>query len=301
MIPFLVKLANLLDDRGQYSMARDVDDLIVKLAEGTWLDTWMDSHKQLKPLLQSLAKQINAAIYAEGLGNAGKMAVQKLDEAVDWLDGLSPEKLTDEDVDEANRWGEYLDENVYGPLQKIIDAGNVTGTFTTRYYQLKDAIKPLIMEIARVSEGVRRQLASRRPAPQAKPAESAAPGEALKAPAAKHKKAPSAETQMLVAEIQKNLGMPQTGQWDKATNKKFIELMNSQPEYAKMMEGGKFRGTLQQAVQLTGQLAMLNTLDSSKPEQSQQGQASKAPVAVKQEDDSEVPPRNGPFGGPGFE
>lgn len=33
MIPFLVKLANLLDDRGQHSIAREVDDLVVKLAQ----------------------------------------------------------------------------------------------------------------------------------------------------------------------------------------------------------------------------------------------------------------------------
>lgn len=33
MIPFLVKLANLLDDRGQHNMAREVDDLIQKLAQ----------------------------------------------------------------------------------------------------------------------------------------------------------------------------------------------------------------------------------------------------------------------------
>lgn len=33
MIPFLVKLANILDERGQHSMAREVDDLIEKLAQ----------------------------------------------------------------------------------------------------------------------------------------------------------------------------------------------------------------------------------------------------------------------------
>jgi hypothetical protein len=295
MIPFLVKLANLLDNRGQHSMAREVDDLIEKIAQQTWRDAWMENHQKLKPMLLNLQKMINAAAYSERLGNAAKLADQKIGEAVDWIDGLSKETLSNADIDEGNQWGTYLEENVYSPIQKIIDAGNVTDTFTNRYYELKDAIKPVIMDVARVSDGVRSQV----PKDPAKPQEQQritddpnsspelskefdkmnpqlqpqTPGAANKAPA-KNKRAPSAQTQQMVAEIQKNLGMPQTGQWDKATNKKFIEMMNSQPEYAKMMAGGKFQGNLQKAVQMTGLLAELN-----KPEAApQQGAASKAPA-----------------------
>ena len=64
-------------------------------------------------------------------------------------------------------------------------------------------------------------------------------------------------------QVQKNLGVKQTGGWDDPTNKKFVELMNSEPKYKEMMRGGKFNGTLQQAVQMTSALATAKEMDSA--------------------------------------
>lgn len=51
----------------------------------------------------------------------------------------------------------------------------------------------------------------------------------------------------LVLQIQKNLGLNETGVWDSKTNTAFIAAMTSIPIYAKTIVNGKFIGTLQQA------------------------------------------------------
>lgn len=162
MIPFLVKLANLLDDRGQHSMAREVDDLIEKLAQMSSPDD-----------LQSVQPE--------------------------------PEQLQSVQPPE--------------PVQSI--------------------------------------------APPAQPQVSAP---------AKKKPRPNP----VVMQIQKNLGVKQDGLWGPKTNKAFMAAMSSLPEYAKMIEGGKFKGTLQQAEQMTQQLLSYKEMDKAPP---QQDVASKAPAA----------------------
>lgn len=178
MIPFLTKLANLLDERGQHKMAKEIDDLIEKLAQMSSIDQ-----------------------------NQSTMADAPLNMSV------MPEVQSE-------------------PLQSI---------------------QPL-----------------------------APAGEAAKAPT--HKKSPKKKNP-LIEQLQLNIGMKPTGFWDKATDQKFLDVMSAYPEYSKMIVNNKFKGTLQDAVRLTSQLAILNT------PQAEEMASKVAPVQppVKQEDDFETP------------
>lgn len=242
MIPFLVKLANLLDDRGQYKMAREVDDLIQKFAQQT------HSPEQLIQNYQDLNRQVQEASARWQEAQQAWQAQPQRDELLTARD--EARKQLDALWDARDKAKKELNDDSQKGLTRLQNKPAPEGVAS------KEVAKP-------------------QPKPQKKPQQ------------------PNA----LVQQIQKNLGLDkQDGIWGPKTNKAFIAAMNSIPEYAKMMVGGKFNGTLEEAVNMTMQLASL------RDQQPSTGAASKAPAAapaVKQEDDKEVPPTNGPFGGPG--
>lgn len=224
MIPFLAKLANLLDARGQHAMAREVDDLIEKIAQ-------VYSPEQLINRYQE-AEQANQ-----------RAAAKWRDAQQAWQARPTSDELLAA-RDEA---------------KKQYDA-----TWTARDQAKKE-----------MDEDSGKTLTRLQKSPQEQPQQDVA----SKVPA-KHKKAPS-HTREMVAQIQKNLGLEPTGHWDTATNNKFIEAMTAAgPEYAKRIKGGKFDGTLQEAVQLTSNLSAMNDMGSAP--QPQQDVASKVPATQPQ-------------------
>lgn len=75
---------------------------------------------------------------------------------------------------------------------------------------------------------------------------------------AKKRPLPLGQKEVLVNKVQKNLGIPPTGKWDKETNDKFVALLNTTTQYSKMFDGGKFKGSLKDAVQITDRMSKLN-------------------------------------------
>ncbi len=261
MIAYLTKLATLLDERGQHQMAKEVDGLIEKLAQMSSVDQnqSLPENAPAKPAAETpkatksfddLTTQVNA--FMSGL----KTWAGKSKELQALYMNLNSALKTHLSYDTAD----YLRKE----SPAVITAFQKLGPSAEGVAQQWLAIMDVVDGLPRLPG---------KPAPAAQP--TAPAGVATKAPAHKAKHNP------LVEQLQKNLGLKPTGVWDKLTNKKFIEVMNSYPEYAKMMEGGKFNGTLQQAVQMTGNLQTLNEMPQG------EGTASRAPA--KQEDDFETP------------
>jgi len=279
MINFLVKLANLLDTRGQYNMAREVDDLIEKIGQMSSVDQGQSLPEDApqptpQPAMTAPTKSFEDLVNAIGEANQGgsfmsglRTCMGRSEELKRLYNTLNSDLKSGLSYDTATHLRQ-MSPSVISAFQKLgPSAAGVAQEWLS------------VMEVV---DGLPRLPASApRKAPAPDPA-SAAPSAASKAPA-KHK--PSSQTRALIMRIQKNLGVKQTGGWDIPTNQKFVEFMNSEPKYKEMMTGGKFNGTLQQAVQMTDALATIKEMDSA-----EQSRPSKAP-AVKQEDDAEIPGR----------
>lgn len=282
MIPFLVKLANLLDERGQHSMAREVDDLIEKIAQATWADSWVANNKKLKGLFANLKELATLS------GN--KQVSQILDSSMEWVDALSQANLNDKTIDQGNEWWNYLGTNVFKPLEAAINAGKMSGD---RYYQIKEQMTPVLNEIAQYSGNVKDQLARSTP-PAAK--EQTETGVASKVPAApvKKKTQPSKQSMDLVRLIQNAIGAPEVnGKWTAETNQAFIKYMNE--NYPIAMKNNRFVGPVVDDKGTRGGNTLKDAWELIKEKQSSQqqlaqetankapaeqtGQASKAPAA----------------------
>jgi len=229
MIPFLVKLANLLDERGQHAMAREVDDLIGKIAQNTtWLDSWIANNKKLAGLLVNL-KELAAL-------SGNKRASQVLDSSIEWANNLSKENVTNETVDQGNQWWDYLGTNVFKPLEAAIESGKLSGG---RYYQIKEQMTPILNDIAQYSGNVRDMLPKQEEKPGwLNPKEQT--GVASKAPATPKKHQPSKRTMDTIRLIQNAIGANVNGKWDAATNAAFIKYMNE--NYPVAMQNNRFVG-----------------------------------------------------------
>lgn len=261
MIPFLVKLANLLDKRGQYAMAREVDDLIVKLAQQTVVSpaAWAQQQAELQKLFTARSQML-----VNPQANAEK--IKQLEDQIRKFDGGQLRRPLNQEEQAA--WS-----NAGKP------EGNEFNTWYSSYQAEKqrqeaaaaEAAKPYgpptleQMSTEEINQAVQNELAKLTPSQQAAWKKAGEPmgkeffawREQLKAPAKK----PARKNPQII-QIQKNLGVKQTGTWDSETNKAFVAAMNSLPAYAKMMRGGKFNGTLQDAVRYTTQLSTYKGLDT---------------------------------------
>lgn len=212
MIPFLVKLANLLDKRGQYAMAREVDDLVIKLAQQIVVSptAWAQQQAKLRKLFT-----IRDQMLVNPQANAKK--IKQLEDQIRQFNASASKRdaicFSGQDRRPLNQEEQAAWNN----------AGKPEGNEFVTWYDSYQAEK-------------QRQEAV-----------------AAKKPARKNPQ---------IIQIQKNLGVKQTGIWDSTTNKAFIAAMNSLPAYAKMMQGGKFNGTLQDAVRYTTQLNTYNELNT---------------------------------------
>lgn len=293
MISFLVKLADLLDNRGQHSMAREVDDLIEKIAQATWLDSWVGNNQKLEPMLAGLKELIS--MNAANIGPSSKQPLQALNQSIGWLNSLSKDSVSNATVDQANKWGDYLGKAVFDPIQAAIDSGKLGGNFEAKYYGIKEQMNPVLDEIAKYSENVRTQLDN--PVTETAPAEQQSPGVANKAPAKKH--SPVRQDAGTIKLIQNALSIPVSGKWDPATNKAFVAYMNE--NYPIAMKNNVFvgpeidnKGTrggnkLSDAWELIKEkgVSQQQLAEEMKNKPPQEGHASKAPATA---------PKSGPTG-----
>lgn len=183
MIPFLVKLANLLDKRGQYSMAREIDDLIEKLAQSTSVEVptnlytgplteapstavqgdavdFYSASMQLNYDLKSLSSLLRA--------RGGLHAKSWVDDYIKTLDDLQDKsksgKVKDADIAMVGRIGPALNEtvfqpiegSVYGPTPQYALKSNVTDV--NKYNTVKKQILDSVRRISVSYNNARNQL-----------------------------------------------------------------------------------------------------------------------------------------------
>ena len=229
MFNFLVKLANLLDDRGQHAMAREVDDLIEKLAQAatSYTKSWLDSHRELIGLLKRLKEVVQ-----------NPDVVKQLDDYQGSIEGLldraTRNQITANEVDwSAQAWEEFkgILRNVYNQIPERTGLREAFRDLDLKINQ-PDAVKaelpkPRVVDDPSNSQEMSDQFDKMNPN-FGKPA----PGVGSKAPAQPAKKpAPNkqaADTIRLIqnALVQDGHNIPVNGKWDPATNKAFIEYMN---------------------------------------------------------------------------
>jgi len=194
MIPFLVKLANLLDNRGQYSMAREVDDLIEKLAQVSTSESFMANRQKAYKTLDDFSR------VAERMSQVSSDPQKSLEQASDLVSELS--KLYNEMQD---------DDEVKGVLTDSLTALNQIAGGSAQEAQLPDLWSQAAQVLGRKSvpqDSVSSKVPAKKPM--------------------KHRKNP------LVSGIEQLLGLKPTGTWNAGLNRIFsLYMMNNHPDKLK--------------------------------------------------------------------
>lgn len=243
MLNFLVKIATYLDDKEHYELAERVDALIKKLSQDVG---------RRGPLQRELPKEGLVQVLTDIVNKAWEQSYKPSQDAVQQASYMN-QRL-------ANALGsEEMPEALKPFINKVLANLNLIAGNADPNNKMTKAWSDIVDEGKAVLDTMQRATQSATTAPT------------------KHK---TQRPNALVMRIQNNLGVEATGFWSPETNDKFIEMMNSQPAYAKYMKGGKFQGNLQLAVRLTDALAELNKSEQQKP---QQDMAAKAPPATQQQ------------------
>ncbi len=223
MLDFLVKTATYLDDTGNHVLANELDGLIDKLAQDTsgLIGRRGPLQREITPAYKESLESV--------LGKIVNMAyVQSTDPSPDAALSANQMHASINDAmpkdTELPALAKPFINQVLAALNELAaNKDNVANPMQNKWSDVVNNGKAAL-EVLRAPTATK---------PTAKP---------------KHK--PNA----LVMKIQQDLGLTPNGNWTPETNDKFVALLSSNPEYAKWIEGGKFKGTLQQAAQFVMQL-----------------------------------------------
>lgn len=231
MIPFLVKLANLLDTRGQYDMAREVDDLVNKIAQSVQDPPQPLTEKLYSPYTSGTeGDEANVEIDVSDVYNQLLALFNKLNAQAQGDTGVDQKQMGAQLYEEykqivslINKKHMQLPDNWNQVQETLINqfnnikASNKPEEMPAMYYAAADALRWLLSTLNPVKQKV-------------------------------VSKSPKHRANALILEAQQLLNVKMSGAWDKTTNSAFLAAMEKY--YPAYIVNGKFKGTLKDAVQL---------------------------------------------------
>lgn len=232
MIPFLVKLANILDKRGQYQMAREVDDLIVKLSQVVpqdIIDSAPTYQSIIPPKVEAEPEDVKKVLYAI-MSSASDLSKDPRN-SDKWAKKLFSELANSSfvTIQEGQAKSEIRElGGLLSDIEKAINI-NLSEAWTNVYLAAEKALTSVLNVNGQDNIG------SKAPVP--------------------NKKHKNVDLTSLILEAQKLLGVPLTGKWDDSTNTTFIKVMNpiaatnvTHSDFTTWPKDHKFRGKLSDAI-----------------------------------------------------